>query len=138
MKIKIQKDKWCGMRKAGKNRESWLLFNILRLYSQFLEELADYENWGNKINYRTINKRFYTDNNPWNDKHKIRGKFRELFEKFKDSILVVSYRSDGIPSIEQIVSDVKLFKKRVQVYNFDNYKYVLSNGRTSEILIVGG
>ena len=106
-------------------------------FYHFLEGLADYENWGNKINYRTINKRFYRDNNPWNDKHKIRGKFRELFEKFKDSILVVSYRSDGIPSIEQIVSDVKLFKKRVQVYNFDNYKYVLSNGRTSEILIVG-
>jgi len=106
-------------------------------FYHFLEGLADYENWKDKINFRTINKRFYKNNNPWNDKHKIRGQFRKLFEKFRDSILVISYRSDGIPSIEQIVSDVKLFKKQVRVYTFDNYKYVLSNGRTSEVLIVG-
>jgi len=106
-------------------------------FYHFLEGLADYENWRNKINYRTINKRFYKNNNPWNDKHKIRRKFVELFEKFKDSILVISYRSDGIPTIEQIISDVKLFKKRVNLYTFENYKYVLSNGRTSEVLIVG-
>lgn len=106
-------------------------------FYHFLEGLADYENWKSKINYRTINKRFHKDDNPWNNKHKIRRKFRNLFEKFKDSILVVSYRADGIPSIEQIVSDVKLFKKQVHIYNFDNYKYVLSNGTTSEVLIVG-
>jgi len=106
-------------------------------FYHFLEGLADYENWESKIDYRTINKRFYKDDNPWNNRYKIKGLFRKLFEKFKDSILVISYRSDGIPSIEQIVSDVKLFKKRVRVHAFDNYKYVLSNGRTSEVLIVG-
>jgi adenine-specific DNA methylase len=106
-------------------------------FYHFLEGLADYENWKSEINHRTINKRFHKDDNPWNNKHKIRRKFRDIFEKFKDSILVVSYRSDGIPSIEQIVSDAKLFKKHVHVYTFDNYQYVLSNDRTSEILIVG-
>jgi adenine-specific DNA methylase len=110
--------------------------NYLDFY-HFLEGLADYENWKYRIDYRTINKRFYKDNNPWNDRRKIRRKFKELFEKFKDSILVISYRSDGIPTIEQIISDVKLFKKRVNLYTFENYKYVLSNGRTSEVLIVG-
>ena len=68
---------------------------------------------------------------------KIRRQFRDLFEKFRDSIFVISYRSDGIPSIQQIESDLKLFKKRVSVYTFDNYKYVLSNGTTSEVLVVG-
>lgn len=110
--------------------------NYLNFY-HFLEGLADYENWEHKINYRTINRRFREDNNPWNNKYKIRERFRELFEKFKDSILVISYRSDGIPSIEQIVSDVKIFKKKVYIYTFDDYKYVLSNNRTSEVLIVG-
>ncbi|MFQ6091753.1 MAG: DNA adenine methylase [bacterium] len=105
-------------------------------FYHFLEGLADYDNWKDMINYRTINKRFYKDNDPWGNKHNIRLKFRELFEKFKDCILVVSYRSDGIPSIEQLISDIKLFKKKVHVYAFDNYKYVLSNGRTSEVLIV--
>ena len=106
-------------------------------FYHFLEGLTDYENWRNKINYRTINKRFYKNNKAWNDKHKIRRKFRELFEKFKDSVFVISYRSDGIPTIEQIISDVKLFKGHVQVHTFDNYKYVLSNSRTSEVLIIG-
>jgi len=106
-------------------------------FYHFLQGLADYENWKNKINYRTINKRFYKNTNSWNDKYKIRWKFKELFEKFKDSILVISYRSDGIPTVDQIVTDLKFLKKRVQVYTFENYKYALSNGRTSEVLIVG-
>lgn len=105
-------------------------------FYHFLEGLADYENWESRIDYRTINKRFHKYNNPWNDKHKVVEMFRKLFEKFRESILVISYRSDGIPSIEQIISDVKLFKRRIHVYTFD-YKYVLSNSRTSEVLIVG-
>ena len=106
-------------------------------FYHFLEGLVDYQNWESKIDYRTINRRFHKDDNPWNDKHKIRRKFRDLFEKFKHSILVVSYRSDGIPSIEELVSDVKLFKKQVDIQSFVNYRYVLSNDTTSEVLIVG-
>jgi adenine-specific DNA methylase len=113
-----------------------VIVDYLHFY-HFLEGLADYENWGSKINHRTKNKSFYKIYNPWNDKNKIREKFQELFAKFRNSILVISYRADGIPSIEQIVSDVKLFKKDVRVYTYDNYKYALSNARTSEVLIVG-
>jgi len=106
-------------------------------FYHFLEGLASYEKWGSMIDRRTINKRFYRDNNPWNNKLKIRRKFRDLFEKFRNSVLVISYRSDGIPSIQQIESDLKLFKKHIQVHTFDNYKYVLSNSTTSEVLIIG-
>jgi len=106
-------------------------------FYHFLEGLVNYEKWGSMIDRRTINKRFYRDNNPWNNKLKIRMKFRDLFEKFRDSILVISYRSDGIPSIQQIESDLRLFKKRVRVHKFDNYKYVLSNSTTSEVLMIG-
>lgn len=89
------------------------------------------------IDYKTINNRLHGDNNPWNNRLKIREKFKGLFQKFQNSILVVSYRSDGIPSIQQIESDLKLFKKHVYVHTFDNYKYVLSNSRTSEVLMIG-
>jgi len=108
-----------------------------RNFYHFLEGLVNYHRWGAMIDWRTINKRFYKDNNPWNDRSKIRLKFKQLFEKFRDSILVVSYRSDGIPSIQQIESDLKLFKRRVRVYKFDNYKYVLSNNTTNEVLLIG-
>jgi len=106
-------------------------------FYHFLEGLANYEKWRSMIDYKTINKRFPRDSNPWNNKLKIRKKFRELFEKFRNSILVVSYRSDGIPSIQQIESELKLFKGHIHVHTFDNYKYVLSNSRTSEVLIIG-
>lgn len=106
-------------------------------FYHFLEGLVNYERWRSMIDYRTINKRFYRDNNPWNDRLKIRRNFRDLLEKFRSSILVISYRSDGIPSVGQIESDLKLFKKVVRVHTFDNYKYVLSNSTTSEVLIIG-
>lgn len=50
---------------------------------------------------------------------------------------MISYRSDGIPTIEEIVSDLKLFKDNVGVHFYENYKYVLSNHKTSEVLIIG-
>jgi len=106
-------------------------------FYHFLEGLVNYDEWGSMIDHRTINKRFHRENNLWNNRLKIRGKFRELFEKFRNSILVVSYRSDGIPAIQQIESDLKLFKRDVHVHTFDNYKYVLSNSITSEVLIIG-
>jgi len=108
-----------------------------RSFYHFLEGLANYRHWRSMIDYKTINRRFRRDNNLWNNKSKVRWKFRDLFEKFQNSILVVSYRADGIPSIQQIESDFKLFKKNVRTHVFDNYKYVLSNGRTSEVLIIG-
>ncbi|MEO0119609.1 MAG: DNA adenine methylase [candidate division WOR-3 bacterium] len=108
-----------------------------RNFYHFLEGLTDYENWQYKIDYRTANRRLKKEYNPWNDKNKIRKKFREVFDKFKKSIIVVSYRADGIPSIPQIISDLKLFKKRVRMFTFENYKYVLSNIITSEVLIIG-
>jgi len=106
-------------------------------FYHFLEGLVNYERWGSMIDRRTINKRFYRDNNPWNNKMTIRRKFKDLFEKFRNSILVISYRSDGIPTIEEIESDLKPFKKHISVHKFDNYKYVLSNSTTSEVLIIG-
>jgi len=106
-------------------------------FYHFLEGLVNYDGWGSMIDRRTINKRFYGDNNPWNNKRTIRKKFKDLFEKFRNSILVISYRFDGIPTIEQIQSDLKLFKKHISVHKFDNYKYVLSNSTTSEVLIIG-
>ncbi|MFQ5905677.1 MAG: DNA adenine methylase [bacterium] len=105
-------------------------------FYHFLEGLVRYDDWGSLIDYRTKHRRFFRRPNPWNDNTKLRRAFRELFDRFKDSLLVVSYRSDGIPSIPELRSDLSLFKRRVSVHTLDNYKYVLSNGRTSEVLLI--
>lgn len=106
-------------------------------FYHFLEGMVNYDAWTYMIDYRTKNRRFHRRHNIWNDKKMIRSAFRQLFEKFKNSILVISYRSDGIPSIEELRRDLKAVKKRVSIYTSGNYKYVLSNSRTSEVLLVG-
>jgi adenine-specific DNA-methyltransferase len=58
-----------------------------------------------------------------------------LFEKYKDSILVVSYRDDGTPTTAELVKMLEKYKKNIEVKKLD-YKYVLSNGNSKEVLII--
>lgn len=60
-----------------------------------------------------------------------------MFEKFRHSILVVSYRSDGIPDVDQLASDMRQFKRRVTVARLQGYQYVLSPRKVTEVLIIG-
>ena len=76
--------------------------------------------------------------NRWVDKSKILLAFHELFDYYRDSHLVISYRSDGIPSVEELIKAVKQFKSKCKYVIFKNYKYVLStNNNSHEILIIG-
>jgi adenine-specific DNA methylase len=106
-------------------------------FYHFLEGIVNYEVWDNMIDYRTKHKRLKRIYNPWNDPKKIKNIFREVIYKFKDSIICISYRSDGIPSIEEIKSFVKEYKRNIDVYYFNKYRYVLSNDDTQEVLIIG-
>ena len=72
----------------------------------------------------------------WNDKKKITSEFDQLFSKFRDSILVVSYRSDGIPSIETLIQLLKRYKLYVTEIDRRNYKYVLSTNNSEEVLLI--
>ena len=76
-----------------------------------------------------------SDKNQWNDKNEIKSAFEKLFYKYKDSILVVSYREDGTPSITELVEMLKELKKEVDIKEAD-YKYVLSNGNKKEVLLI--
>jgi len=106
-------------------------------FYHFLEGIVNYEIWDTIIDYRTKHRRLKRIYNPWNNPKKIKSIFREVIEKFKNSIICISYRSDGIPSIEEIKGFVKDYKKNVDVFYFDNYRYVLSNDNTQEVLITG-
>ena len=64
--------------------------------------------------------------------------FDRLFDRYRQSILVTSYRSDGIPSEAELVTLLKKYKRHVRVERFGRYKYVLStNSRSKEILLIG-
>jgi adenine-specific DNA methylase len=74
----------------------------------------------------------------WTDKVQISTAFDKLFKKFKDSILIVSYRSDGIPSESELINLLQKYKNSVRVEHYGQYQYALStNSKSKEILLIG-
>jgi adenine-specific DNA-methyltransferase len=74
--------------------------------------------------------------NPWDKQSEILGAFAALFERHVSSAICVSYRSDGLPSIEQIRSLLSSFKGTVEIHTTP-ISYALSKGSGHEVLIVG-
>ncbi len=111
--------------------------DYLRFY-HFLEGLTIYDDWGKHIERRSKHRRLKTKPSEWTDKNRIHGAFDRLFSKFQNSIIVVSYRSDGIPSESELLSMLKKYKSNVRVEHFGRYKYVLStNSKSEELLSIG-
>ncbi len=77
------------------------------------------------------------DGSVWINKNQIHSAFDKLFRKFQNSILVVSYRADGIPSIEELESLLRKYKPTVEEIKRKNYKYVLSTNHSEEVLLIG-
>jgi adenine-specific DNA-methyltransferase len=110
--------------------------NYLDFY-HFLEGLARYNEWNYLINEKNKTKSFKKDIYPdvWNKKN-IFLSIDKLCNKFQDAVLVISYRSDGIPTIEELICIIKKYKKHVRVVRSD-YRYVLSKTQLKEVLIIG-
>ena len=109
-----------------------------RDFYHFLEGLTMYDEWGQHIDHRSKHRRLKPQPSEWTDKNRIHGAFARLFERFQESIIVVSYRSDGIPSESDLVSMLGRYKRTVRVEHFGQYRYVLStDGKSEEILLVG-
>jgi adenine-specific DNA methylase len=108
-------------------------------FYHFLEGLAAYDEWPAKVDYKSKHRRLVPVKSPWANPRKIREAFRSVFCRFAHSILVVSYRSDGIPGIEELGEMVREVRPKVEIYTLNgNYTYVLSTNRGStETLIVG-
>ncbi len=107
-------------------------------FYHFLEGLSDYQNWYKHINFDSKHRKFKNKKSVWSDKNKITDAFDRLFAKYKESVLVVSYRSDGIPSPETLQSLMKQYKRNVYEAFRSEYKYALSkNGDSKEILLIG-
>jgi len=102
----------------------------------FLEGLCDYNSWSQKIDYASKHLRLRSNTNIWGKKSTVEKALDSLFKKFQDSILVVSYRTPGFPSIATIQSLIEQYKSTVNVYN-KNLNYALSkeDGNLETLLI---
>lgn len=107
-------------------------------FYHFLEGISDYSNWNKKINRNYKHIPLKRDGKcSWTDKDNITAEFEKLIKKYQNSKIVISYRNDGIPSIEKLHEILSKYKDIVyEVYSRD-YKYALSNSETKEVLIIG-
>lgn len=106
-------------------------------FYHFLEGLVNYENWPDMIDYKTKHRKLKSKPSVWIDKNKIPSAFDKLFEKFQDSILVISYRSDGIPSIDELEDLLSRYKRTIHEIKRKDYKYALSTNELEEVILIG-
>ncbi|MBR3026457.1 MAG: Dam family site-specific DNA-(adenine-N6)-methyltransferase [Oscillospiraceae bacterium] len=91
----------------------------------FIEGLA--RDWkGVEIQERTKTKKFKSYPTPFSTKNGAYDAFDKLFSKFADSILIVSYSSNSLPTQEDMVALMKKYKEHVEVVPVD-YKYAFGN-----------
>lgn len=105
-------------------------------FYHFLNGMIDYEHWNSRIDYKSKHRRLKRTYNIWTDANRIKEAFERLFTLFSKSTLAISYRSNGIPSIKELIQLLEMQGRNVTVYRSGEIKYVLSNKQSNEILIV--
>lgn len=91
----------------------------------FVEGLS--RDWdGVEIQAHTKTKKFKSYPTPFSTRTGAADAFNLLFKKYKDSILIVSYSSNSIPTKEEMVELIKRYKDIVEVIPID-YTYSFGN-----------
>jgi len=105
----------------------------------FLEGLVNYDNFIATINQNKINKEVMINKSlEFENKHTIFDDIDNLIAKYKDKIIIFSYRNNGIPSSDELKEIFQSHGKTCQVYILDNHSYALnrSNEELYELLYV--
>ena len=91
----------------------------------FVEGLA--RDWkGVEIQEHTQTKKFKSYPTPFSTRKGAAGAFDRLFKKFANSILIVSYSSNSLPTQDEMVAIMAKYKEHVGVIPID-YKYSFGN-----------
>jgi adenine-specific DNA methylase len=107
-------------------------------FYHFLEGMVDYDRWPERIDWSSRHRRLIPQPSPWLSAATARDAFARLFERFHRSVLVVSYRSDGAVTPEELAALLRAVKHEVRVFQSPRYKYVLSTNQESrELLLIG-
>jgi len=104
-------------------------------FYHFLEGMTDYNSWTIHIDHQSKHKRLIKKDSIWNDRNRILDAFRALIKRHQESILVISYRDDGIPSKQQIIEILRDYKKHI-VEAEKSQKYALSLQNSKEVLLI--
>jgi len=106
------------------------------LFYHFLEGIVDYKSWPEKINHKSSIRVIKYSPSPWTSKATIYKAFNHLFRKFRrNKYLVLSYNTDGVPSLEELYNMLKQYKDFVVVKK-KKHQYVLSTNKPEELLFI--
>lgn len=118
------------VKKGNRQNES---SDYLKCY-HFLEGITKYDEWNSIIDYDTANKRIRKDTYPnYFIPREAKRTFENLIEKFQNSIIVISYKYGGIPSIEELYEILHRYKRNVRVHD-KHYKYALNKQNGNAVL----
>jgi DNA adenine methylase len=109
----------------------------------FVEGLA--RDWkGVEIQQNTLTKKFKSYPTPFSTRKGAADAFDKLFKKFKDSVIIVSYSSNSLPTQDEMVALMAKYKEHVEMipidytYSFGNQKEAKTNrNKVQEYLFVG-
>lgn len=108
-----------------------------RDFYHFLEGLVIYNDWREEIDHSKKHLPLKASHSRWSDPKQIRAAFAECFERYSESIIVLSYGNKGIPGVEELTKLLKRYKEHVVVIEQPDYKYVLSiDDSTKELLFI--
>jgi len=100
-------------------------------FYNFLEGLCDYslfDKGDNNYPHRPISKK----KSNWLQKDSALVELSAVVEKWSSSIIFLSYRSDGLPTLDQATEVLSSCGRRVEVHSCGEYKYALSRTNTNE------
>jgi DNA adenine methylase len=107
----------------------------------FVEGLS--KKWeGLEIQEKTKTKKFKNYETPFKNKNNAYKAFDELFDKHKESILMVSYSSNSLPTMEEMMELLFKYKKKVEAYQIShqysagNQSHSNSNNNINEYVFV--
>jgi len=98
--------------------------DYIRRY-HFVEGLV--KNWkGLNIEQDTKTKKFKKYPSPFDSKHTVNNALDTLFKNYKNSIIIVSYSSNSIPTKKEMLALLSKYKKKVELKEID-YQYSFGN-----------
>jgi len=109
-------------------------------YYHFLEGLTRYDDWDNLIDTNFQHRPLIDNGYNWKYQDGNLKGFEKIIGHFQDSIVIISYKEPGLPSIDELVTIIKQFKKTtINIYKTPHF-YALNknNGHYQEVLIVAG
>ncbi|PJF29002.1 MAG: hypothetical protein CUN52_10605 [Phototrophicales bacterium] len=107
-----------------------------RDFYHFLEGMMNYDSWYTQIDYASKHRRLTPQESEWTQPKTILSAFEKLIARHQNSILVISYRDDGIPSKADLIALLKSYKSDVHEAQ-KSQQYVLSHKKSHEMLLIG-